>query len=99
VSGEELSGRERQLRELLVRVRVNAVALVDSFDWSDSNLCSSLGVYNGQAYQSLFEFAQSSLFNASDSSAATTVVHKYLKPYVQRQREQLTRSASASSKL
>ena len=39
IDSEQLNRHQTRLFELLKRVRVNALALVDSFDWSDSHLC------------------------------------------------------------
>lgn len=69
--------RDRVL-DLLPVVRVNAVALVDSFDMIDSNLCSSLGSYDGHAYERLFDFARNSPLNHCE---VHQIYDKYLKPY------------------
>ncbi len=90
VDADQMNAFEKRLRELLGRVRVNAVALVDSFDWSDSNLNSSLGVYNGNVYEKLFEFAQNSRLNSlSENNPA---VEKYLKPFVEREKQRVLSS-------
>ena len=67
---------------------MNAVALVDSWDWSDSNLCSTLGVYNGDVYEKLFEFARNSKLNEHD---VHPVFHKYMKPYAEKQKQQFAK--------
>jgi acyl-CoA oxidase len=59
------------------------VVLVDAFDWLDSNLCSSLGSYDGNVYEKLLDFARDSPFNKKEH----TEFEKYLKPFVQRYKE------------
>lgn len=43
--------------------RKDAVPLVDAFDFTDQNLNSALGSYDGQVYQRLYEWAQKSPTN------------------------------------
>ena len=43
--------------------RPEAVTLVDAFDYSDYNLNSALGRYDGNVYEDLFERAQVSPLN------------------------------------
>jgi len=43
--------------------RPDAVPLVDAFDFTDKNLNSALGSYDGQIYQRLYEWAQKSPTN------------------------------------
>ena len=83
VSAKELDSYQSKLFELLQKIRVNALALVDSFDWTDANLNSTLGVYDGNVYEKLFEFARNSKFNQYD---VHPVYDKYLKPYVLKQK-------------
>ncbi|XP_001628716.2 peroxisomal acyl-coenzyme A oxidase 1 [Nematostella vectensis] len=52
-----------QIMELFSKIRPDAVALVDAFDYSDFVLNSALGRYDGQVYQRLFELAQKSELN------------------------------------
>jgi acyl-CoA oxidase len=75
--------RERMLNMLPV-VRTNAVALVDAFDLPDSNLNSSLGAHDGQAYERLFEFARGSLMTEQSTRG---VYEKHFRPYAQRHRQ------------
>jgi len=42
-------------KSLLQKIRPDAVALVDSFNFSDHLLGSALGRYDGQVYQALYE--------------------------------------------
>lgn len=67
-----------KLLVLLKKVRLNAVVLVDSFNYLDSNLCSALGAYDGNVYEKLFEFAKNSKFNKNNVHES---YHRILKPY------------------
>lgn len=61
---------------LLEKLRPNAVALVDAFDFHDRHLGSILGRYDGNVYENLYDWAARSPLNG-------TQVHKsfqYLKP-------------------
>ena len=69
------------LYSLLPKIRKNAVALVDSIALPDSALCSSLGAYDGNAYERLYDFAQKSLFNDKEVHDA---YYAYFKPFVMR---------------
>ncbi len=70
-----------KLNDLLDKVRINAVLLVDAFDFLDSNLCSALGAYDGNAYERLLQFAKNSEFNKSDIHDA---YENYQKPYAEK---------------
>lgn len=48
---------------LLDRLRVNAVALVDSFSFSDRLLGSVLGRFDGNVYDELYKWAANSPLN------------------------------------
>ena len=72
---------QNKIYDLLKKVRLNALTLVDSFGWSDSNLSSSLGVYDGNVYERLFQFAKNSPFNEKEVNDS---FYKLLKPYTQR---------------
>jgi len=56
---------EDAMVSLLERIRPNAVALVDSFGYSDRMLGSVLGRYDGQVYENLYKWAQSSPLNST----------------------------------
>ncbi|XP_061474753.1 peroxisomal acyl-coenzyme A oxidase 2 [Rhineura floridana] len=62
--------------DLLTVIRQDAVPLVDAFDFSDANLNSALGSYDGQVYQRLYEWAKKSPTNHQDNRVFET----YLKP-------------------
>lgn len=77
-----------RIGELLLRIRKNAVLLVDAFNWPDSVLCSALGAYDGQVYERLFEFAKASQFNKKEVHEA---YEKYQKPYADKLRKQISK--------
>ena len=52
--------------KLLSIYRPNAVALVDSFDLHDETVASTLGQYDGNAYQALFESTQYEPLNQTE---------------------------------
>ncbi|XP_018617338.1 peroxisomal acyl-coenzyme A oxidase 1 isoform X1 [Scleropages formosus] len=73
----QLSQVSQRVKELLSQVRPNAVALVDAFDYRDEILDSALGRYDGNVYESMFEWAQKSPLNQTEVHES---YHKYLKP-------------------
>ncbi|XP_053618358.1 probable peroxisomal acyl-coenzyme A oxidase 1 isoform X2 [Plodia interpunctella] len=66
--------------DLLLRMRPNAVGLVDAFDITDDMLCSTLGSYDGRVYERLMAEALKSPLNAKPVNDS---FHKYLKPFMQ----------------
>lgn len=52
--------------------RQDAVPLVDAFDFSDANLNSAIGCYDGHAYERLFEWAKKSPTNKQVRTAFLT---------------------------
>lgn len=57
-----------RIKELLSQLRLNAVALVDAFDFHDQKLNSVLGRYDGNVYENMFEWARNSPLNATEVS-------------------------------
>ncbi|KAL4226800.1 Peroxisomal acyl-coenzyme A oxidase 1 [Mactra antiquata] len=55
---QQLEWLRQQEMDLLAVIRPNAVSLVDSFDLHDESVASTLGQYDGNAYQHLFESTQ-----------------------------------------
>ena len=51
------------LCKLLAKIRPNAVALVDAFDFPDGVLDSALGRYDGNVYEALYKFCLDSKMN------------------------------------
>lgn len=67
------------LEELLALIRPNAVGIVDSFDIRDEVLSSTLGSYDGNVYERLFDEAQRSPLNAEPVNKS---FQQYLKPFL-----------------
>lgn len=64
-----------RIKELLSQLRVNAVALVDAFDFRDQKLNSVLGRYDGNVYENMFEWARNSPLNATEVSQFTCTLY------------------------
>ncbi|XP_061087345.1 peroxisomal acyl-coenzyme A oxidase 1 isoform X1 [Conger conger] len=77
LSVPQLSQISQRVKELLSQLRPNAVALVDAFDYHDEMLNSSLGRYDGNVYEHMFEWAKKSPLNHTEVHES---YHKYLKP-------------------
>ncbi|XP_072539506.1 peroxisomal acyl-coenzyme A oxidase 1 isoform X2 [Salminus brasiliensis] len=67
----------QRIKALLAEIRPNAVALVDAFDYRDEMLNSVLGRYDGNVYESMFEWAKRSPLNRTEVHDS---YYKYLKP-------------------
>lgn len=76
---DQLNMLRGYLFDLLTIIRPNAVALVDSFDFTDHLLGSILGRYDGNVYEHLYKWALSSPLNKSQVHESI----KYLKPFLQ----------------
>ncbi|XP_045771505.1 probable peroxisomal acyl-coenzyme A oxidase 1 [Maniola jurtina] len=71
---------QHRYEDLLEKIRPNAVGLVDAFDFRDEILNSTLGAYDGRAYERLMEEALKSPLNAEPVNQS---FEKYLKPFMQ----------------
>ncbi|GFQ07027.1 peroxisomal acyl-coenzyme a oxidase 1 [Phtheirospermum japonicum] len=71
-----------QLRSLYTKVRPNAVALVDAFNYSDHYLSSILGRYDGNVYPKLYEAAWKDPLNESDVPDG---YEEYVRPLLKQQ--------------
>jgi len=83
-NGDLLSSQQSELvseqaLSLCSAVRANAVALMDSWSFTDEFLNSALAPSNGDVYASLFELAQTEPLNATD---VTEGYLKYLKQLI-----------------
>ena len=65
----QLAQITQRIKALLADIRPNAVALVDSFDYRDETLNSVLGRYDGNVYESMFEWAKKSPLNRTEVRA------------------------------
>ena len=68
----------QSVRDLLAVVRVDAVAIVDSFDFSDQYLNSALGRWDGNVYESLYRWANTN--NPMNESQVAPGVERILLP-------------------
>uniref|UniRef100_H3GCK8 Acyl-coenzyme A oxidase n=1 Tax=Phytophthora ramorum TaxID=164328 RepID=H3GCK8_PHYRM len=80
------------IQELLTRIRPHAVTLVDGFNFSDHTLNSTLGRYDGNVYEALYESAQHDPLNHSSDKVA---LHELLRPI----RDEIAQEAGAKSRL
>jgi acyl-CoA oxidase len=71
-----------QLRSLYSQVRPNAIALVDSFNYTDHFLGSILGCYDGNVYPKLYEAAWKDPLN---DSVVPDGYHQYIRPLLKQQ--------------
>ncbi|EDW72388.1 uncharacterized protein Dwil_GK20899 [Drosophila willistoni] len=75
----DLSQLQDRLEHTLTKLRPEAVAIVDGFDFSDIQLNSALGSYDGNAYERIFD---SALKNPLNQKSVPKSFHSYLKPFV-----------------
>ncbi|XP_061392965.1 probable peroxisomal acyl-coenzyme A oxidase 1 [Musca vetustissima] len=80
VSENEISALQVRLEEVLKRLRPDAVAITDGFDFHDKVLSSALGSYDGNVYERLFEAA---LKHPLNKKPVPDFFGKYLKPFMQ----------------
>ncbi|XP_069809763.1 peroxisomal acyl-coenzyme A oxidase 1 isoform X1 [Dendropsophus ebraccatus] len=73
----QLDQVQQRIKDLLAVIRPNAIALVDAFDYTDTQLGSVLGRYDGNVYENMFEWAKKSPLNKTQVHES---FHKYLKP-------------------
>ncbi|XP_069363234.1 acyl-coenzyme A oxidase 1-like isoform X2 [Maniola hyperantus] len=79
LTASDVRDLQHRYEDLLEKIRPNAVALVDAFDFRDEILCSTLGAYDGRAYERLMEEALKSPLNAEPVNQS---FEKYLKPFM-----------------
>lgn len=77
ITQDDVANLQERLEAVLGRIRPNAVGLVDSFDYSDKVLNSTLGAYDGNVYERLFEDAMKSPLNQEPVNKSFEL---YLKP-------------------
>ena len=66
INEAQLDALRAHLMALYKAVRPDAVAYVDGFDFTDRHLSSALGRYDGQVYESLYEFARNYPMNKTE---------------------------------
>ncbi|XP_049873454.1 probable peroxisomal acyl-coenzyme A oxidase 1 [Pectinophora gossypiella] len=79
ISERDIEQLQNWYEDLLVKLRPNAVGLVDAFDIKDEILHSTLGAYDGRVYERLMEEALKSPLNKEPVNDS---FHKYLKPFM-----------------
>ena len=57
---------KQSVYHMMSEIRPDCIPLVDSFDYSDQILRSSIGRYDGNVYEALFDAAQKSVLNLKD---------------------------------
>lgn len=77
ISNDDVAALQSRLEAVLNRIRPNAVGIVDSFDFHDVVLNSTLGAYDGNVYERLFEDAMKSPLNQEPVNRSFEL---YLKP-------------------
>lgn len=82
ITPEQASLANDQLRSLYTQVRPNAIALVDSFNYTDHFLGSILGRYDGNVYPNLYEEAWKDPLN---DSVVPDGYHEYIRPMLKQQ--------------
>lgn len=79
ITNSDIEKLEMRLENSLRYFRVNAIGIVDGFDLSDNILGSTLGAYDGNIYERLFEAAKKSSLN---QEVVNNSFHFYLKPFM-----------------
>ncbi|KAK1261533.1 Peroxisomal acyl-coenzyme A oxidase 1 [Acorus gramineus] len=82
INPKQASLANEQLRSLCAQVRPNAVALVDSFNYTDYYLNPALGRYDGNIYPTLYEEAWKDPLN---DSVMLDGYHEYIRPLLKQQ--------------
>lgn len=77
ISDAELTSLQTRLEEVLKSLRPDAVAICDGFDLHDVNLASTLGSYDGNVYERIFEAAKC---NPLNHQPVPEVFHTHLRP-------------------
>ncbi|XP_066266325.1 peroxisomal acyl-coenzyme A oxidase 1-like [Branchiostoma lanceolatum] len=86
LTGGDIDAASSHVSAMLARVRPDAVALVDAFDFHDKTLHSVLGRYDGRVYEHLYEWAKKSPLNKSEVHES---YYKYLQPFLKSNRAKL----------
>ncbi|XP_039754797.1 probable peroxisomal acyl-coenzyme A oxidase 1 [Pararge aegeria] len=79
LSEKDVRDLQHRYEDILEKIRPNAVGLVDAFDFRDEILSSTLGAYDGRAYERLMEEALKSPLNKEPVNQS---FEKYLKPFM-----------------
>ncbi|XP_073500740.1 peroxisomal acyl-coenzyme A oxidase 2 [Phyllobates terribilis] len=79
LSGKQLDMATTAYLGLLAERRKDAVLLVDAFDFTDDQLLSAIGTYDGNVYHNLLEWVQKN----PENKKVNPVFETYLKPHLQ----------------
>ncbi|XP_030369022.1 probable peroxisomal acyl-coenzyme A oxidase 1 [Scaptodrosophila lebanonensis] len=79
LSDADLSKLQERLETTLTKLRPEAVAIVDGFDFTDQQLSSTLGSFDGNAYEHIFEAAMNSPMN---QKSVPKFFHEHLGPFM-----------------
>ncbi|XP_075165722.1 acyl-coenzyme A oxidase 1-like [Haematobia irritans] len=79
ISEDEICNLQMRLEEVLKKLRPDAVAITDAFDFEDKVLSSALGCYDGNVYERLF---QAALKHPLNRKPIPDFFEKYLKPFM-----------------
>ncbi|KAH8401927.1 hypothetical protein KR009_008720, partial [Drosophila setifemur] len=75
----DLTRLQDRLETVLTKLRPDAVAIVDGFDFSDLQLNSTLGSFDGNAYERIFDAA---VKNPMNQKSVPQSFQQYLKPFM-----------------
>ncbi|XP_005182228.2 probable peroxisomal acyl-coenzyme A oxidase 1 isoform X1 [Musca domestica] len=79
ITDEDVNSLQASLEKSLKSMRPNAVAICDGFDFPDRNLLSTLGCFDGNVYERIFEEAKNCSLN---KEPVPRVFHTHLKPFM-----------------
>ncbi|KAK9716340.1 hypothetical protein RND81_06G226800 [Saponaria officinalis] len=85
ITPKQASLAQDLLRSLFSKVRPNAVALVDAFNYTDHFLGSALGRYDGNVYPKLYEEAMKDPMNQTE---VLDGYQEYIRPILKHQRRE-----------
>ena len=66
MTSSQLDFLKEKLFQLYDRIRPDAIAYVDAFDYRDRHLQSVLGRYDGDIYENLYKWARSAPLNETE---------------------------------
>lgn len=79
LTDSDLSKLQVRLETALTKLRPDVVAIVDGFDFWDDQLNSTLGSFDGNAYERMFEAALKAPMN---QKSVPKSFHDYLGPFL-----------------
>ncbi|KAH8331377.1 hypothetical protein KR074_001744, partial [Drosophila pseudoananassae] len=79
LTDSDLTSLQDRLETVLAKLRPDAVAIVDGFDFNDQQLNSTLGAFDGNAYERIFDAA---LRNPMNQKSVPKSFHEHLKPFM-----------------